>query len=175
MTLDLRSLGPMHISANQNYEPQRTNNFQLEIYGLEGASTEEIMLAVSDFSLPTISNSPVEIGRGNSKVKFAGQTEFSGMDSLQVIDYIPVDIEKIIRDWHIQVYNPETDQIGWAYIYKKDGLLIEFAPDGTQLRGWEIKGLWPSSVNYGGSLSMDGAEVKKIEITMAYDKAWRLA
>lgn len=174
MGFDSRSLGPMHLSANKNYEPQRTNNFQLEIYGLPGQGTEQLMLAVNDYSLPTIATEPIDVGHGNSKVHYAGQAAFTGMESLQVIDYITTDVEAMVRAWHVQVYNPETDQIGWAADYKKDGTLTEFAPDGSNLRIWQIKGMWPSSVNYGGTLSHDGAEVKKIEITITYDKAWRL-
>lgn len=173
MGYDSRSLGPMHVSANRNYEPQRTNNFQVEFYNLPGAGTQEIMLATNDFSLPTISTPVVDVGHGNSKVHFAGQAEFSGMESLQVVDYITTDIENIIKEWHLQVYNPETDKIGWAANYKKDGQVTEFAPDGTNLRNWKIKGAFPSAVNYGPTLSMDGAEVKKVEITISYDKAWR--
>lgn len=173
MGYDSRSLGPMHLSANKNYEPQRTNNFQVEIYNLPGAGTEQIMLALSDFSLPNITNDPLEVGHGNSNVKYAGRANFQGMDTLSVVDWITTDMEKIVNAWHKQVYNPETDQIGWAADYKKNGMVTEFGPDGTFYRNWKIKGIWPSGVNYGATLSHEGNEVKKIDMTLTYDKAYR--
>lgn len=173
MGYDKRSLGPMHLSANRNYEPQRTNNFQVEIYNLPGAGTEQIMLALVDFSLPNITNEPLDVGHGNSVVHYAGRAQFQGMDSLSVVDWITTDMEKIIKAWHYQVYNPENDKIGWAVDYKKDGCVTEFGPDGTFFRDWTIKGCWPSGVNYGETLSHDGNEVKKITMTITYDKAWR--
>ena len=83
-------------------------------------------------------------------------------------------MESIIDAWRKQVYDPETDQIGWATQYKKDGMVTEFGPDGTFFRNWKIKGVWPSGVNYGSSMSHEGSEVKKLEMTLAYDKAFRV-
>lgn len=172
MGYDSRSLGPMHLSANRNYEPQRTNNFQVEFYNLPGQGTEQIMLATNDFSMPNITNDPIEVGHGNSTVKFAGRTNFTGMDTLTCIDWITTDIEKIITDWRHLVYNEKTDQIGWAVDYKKEGSVTEFGPDGTFFRNCKILGVWPYGVNYGESMSHEGAEVKKVTVNISYDKAY---
>ena len=170
---DSRSLGAMHLSANSSYEPQRSNNFQVEFYGLPGQGTEQIMLACSDFTLPNITNDPIEIQHGNSSVKFAGRTNFQGVDRLTCIDWITTDIEKIIDQWRALVYNPEDDTIGWASRYKKEGSVTEFGPDGTFERQWKLMGCWPSGVNY-GELSHEQNDIKKVELTIAYDKALRL-
>lgn len=173
MGYDSRSLGPNHLSANRRYEPQRVSNFQVEFYGLPGQGTEEIMLATNDFSLPNITNEPITVYHGNTDVKFAGKTQFQGMDTLTCIDWITLDMEQIINAWRRQVYNPETDEIGWAADYKKEGCVTQFGPDGTFFRNWTVKGAWPSGVNYGSSMSHEGNEVKKIEMTITYDKAFR--
>lgn len=174
MGFDTRSLGPMHLSTNSAFEPQRTNNFQVEFYNLPGQGTMDIMLACHDFSLPTVSNEPIEIGHGNSTVKFAGRTSFAGMETLSVIDWITTDMEKVIDAWRYLVYNPEDDTIGWASRYKKTGTITEFGPDGTFFRNWSVIGAWPNSVTYGETLSHEGSEAKKISMNISYDKCFRI-
>ncbi|AMM44843.1 tail tube protein [Bacillus phage SP-15] len=169
------SISHMHLSANKRYEPQRVNNFEVTIYGLPGGAgaAKELTMAVSTFSKPNITNDPIEVPHGNSKVKFAGTTQFQGSETLEVVDYIGADIEKIVVDWHKQVYNPEDDTIGFAQNYKKKATITEFAPDGTMERSWTLLGLFPTGVNYGENLNYEGNEVKKIQMTLSYDKAYR--
>jgi hypothetical protein len=162
-------LGADALSATRNYEVQRNNNFQVSFAGIEGAET--LTLAVDSFALPTIANEPIELSHGNSKVKVAGGATFEGGD-LVVKDFIIADTEKIVENWRKQVYNAETDAIGWAADYKKQGLVSEFSPDGTVERSWTLKGCWPSSVAY-GEFSNDGADKKTITVTIAFDKAVR--
>jgi len=173
MAYDSRSLGPQHLAADLKWEPQRTNNFQLNIFGLPGQGTEMIMLALVSFSLPTISNDPISVKHGNTDVKFAGVTQWQGSNSLQVNDYITTDMSQIISDWRALVYNPVTDAIGWAVEYKKTGEVVEFGPDGTFYRTWHYEGLWPNEVNF-GELSHDGNDIRKIEMTIQYDRAYRV-
>lgn len=163
---------PKHMSnTTMKYEPQRTNHFEVLITNIEGAV--ELNLAVSEFSLPNITNSPIEIGHGNSKVKFAGQTEFGGSDSLTVIDFLNPDVELIVTKWHKTVYNPDNNTIGWASSYKKEATVTEYAPDGSTPRVWTLEGVWPSGVAYGDGFNYDGSDVKKITITLSYDKGYR--
>lgn len=159
------------------WEPQRTNHFEVTISGVGEElvlGDADFSLAINSFSLPNITNDPIEIAHGNSRRKYAGQTVFGGAETLEVTDYIGKDIEKIVNDWRLKVYNPEDDTMGLAGSYKKDGIITEFAPDGAKRRQWMIKGMWPSGVAFGDTLSMDGSEVKKITMTIAYDRAWRV-
>jgi len=172
MAWDSRSLGPQHLAASLNYEPQRSNNFQVTIYGLPGQGTELVMLTLVDFSLPRVTNDPLPLQHGNTNVKFAGVTQWQGSDTLNVVDYITTDMEKIISDWRELVYRPSDDAIGWAAQYKKQGSVVEAGPDGTFLREWKYEGMWPSEVNY-GALSHENNELKKIEIQIQYDRAYR--
>ena len=172
MAWDERSLGPKHLAADLKWEPQRTNNFQVEIYGLPGQGTEMIMLALSEFSLPTIQNDPYRVKHGNTEVKFAGVTEWSGSESLRVNDYVTTDISAIISNWRELVYNSQTDAIGWAANYKKAASVFEAGPDGTFHREWKYEGVWPSGVEY-GELSHESPELRKINVTLQYDRAYR--
>ena len=81
-------------------------------------------------------------------------------------------IERIIYNWQNLVTNPETGQQGWAYNYKCDAEIIEYAPDGSSLSVWVLRGLWPSEVNY-GSLDKSSGDLKQIEVTLSYDLAYK--
>ena len=166
------AINPMFMSNSRAYEPQRNNHFEVRILGVPGA--REITLAVAEFGLPNITTSPTTIARGNFNVKFAGQADFTGMDSMTVVDFIGIDMEKIIKGWSDLVFNPETGLIGWAADYKKDGVVMEHGPDGDAKRSWKVHGMWPSGVDFGSSLSYDGGEVKRITIQIAYDQAYRM-
>ena len=70
MGYDPRSLGPMWASRTVKYEPQRVNNYQLEIYNLPANGTEQLMLACQDFSMPEIGNPKLSVGHGSSYIHF---------------------------------------------------------------------------------------------------------
>jgi hypothetical protein len=166
--------GPLHLSDTNAYkwEVQRTNHFEIEFdENLEGG--RDLALAVNMFSLPNIANDPIEVARQNSRIKYAGQAQFTGAESLEVIDYIGADIEAIVNNWRLKVYDPENDRMGLAANYKCNAWVKEYAPDHTQVRVWRLIGVWPSSVAFGDSMSMDGSEVKKITLTLSYDRGYR--
>lgn len=165
--------GPIRLSDvtdKYKWEPQRTNHFEVIINGLP----QELTLAVSMFSLPNITNDPIEVAHQNSRHKYAGQANFAGAESLEVIDYIGLDVEDIVDSWRTQVYNAETDKMGLAADYKRDAYVVEYSPDYEKLRTWKIVGAWPSGVAFGDTLSMEGSEVKKVTLTIAYDRAYRV-
>lgn len=162
------TLGASHL-ASDNWEVQRQNNFEISIAGVGGRT---LTLAVEAGFLPAESNEIIELNFGNSKVKVAGIANFED-GTLSLRDAIAQDIEKIVVDWRKQVYDPETDRVGLAVNYKKQGRVIQWAPDGSMERTWKIIGCWPSTVNY-GTLDYTASDKKLIEITLTYDKAIRL-
>lgn len=167
----VKKRGPIDFIETDKFrwEPQRTNHFELVVEGMDA----DFPLVVNTFGLPNVTNDPIEVAHGNSRKKFAGQTAFGGADSLEVTDYVGYDTEQQINDWRLQVYDPHTDTIGLAFNYKRAATVTEYSPDRTRLRVWHIEGLWPSGVAYGDSLTNDGSDVKKITLTMAYDRAYR--
>lgn len=178
-------LNPVSLGLHNNtlYEPQRTNHFEVYIYlpaaiaGGDAAKTNDlrkyITLATENFSLPNISVDPITIPYGNAQIKIAGGASYGGADSLTCSDFIGADIEGILYAWQNLVYSPETGQIGWAYNYKTDARVLEYSGDGSCLASWILRGVWPSSVNYGSSLSKGGSDVKKVDVTLSYDIAYR--
>ena len=160
------SMGPMHMSANRNYEVQRTNHFEIVIAGL----SNDITLMVDSTTLSTITVEPVELGFGNSKVKVAGQASYEDV-TVVVKDAVIADIEGQLYDWFKQVYDPETDQVGWAADYKKQARLYEYSVDGRIARSWKLEGIWPTSFE-GGEFTYDGGDKRVINMPLAVDKAY---
>ena len=160
------NIGSFFMSTSERFEPQRTNNFALIIAGFP----EDFTLSVVSFPLPTITNEVIEMQRGNTKVKLAGPASYDNKD-IVVRDFIGSDIESLVEQWRIQVFNQRTEAIGWMRDYKRNGTMIQFAPDGTFQRTWTVEGMWPSSVTY-GDMSNEGGEVKKITMTIAFDRAY---
>ena len=83
--VDDRSFGTYHLADNPAlYQPAVSNTFRLIVYGINdmiraGTRDEHIKggQEIIDFSvksaeIPNFTQQPVEISRGNSKVKFAG-------------------------------------------------------------------------------------------------------
>lgn len=160
------SMGPNHLSNVKTYEIQRTNNFELVIEGFG----DEFTLSVESCPLPNVSNDPIELAYGNSKVKVAGQASFDDIE-LTVKDAIGADMEAKLWEWRKQVYNPETDLIGWAADYKRNGRIHQYAPDGTYQRSWRVLGIWPTNFNP-GDMNYDGSDKKVISMTLSVDKAY---
>lgn len=159
------------------YEPQRTFHFTLEF----GGFNEEVALSVQSFSLPTASNTPIELFFGNEKRFVAGQAQFETA-SLTLVDYVDKDIAGLIEAWRAYVYEPSPEGIfdeGTLFAasnYKVTGDLIEHAPEGTKggsNRRWRLVGCWPQQVTH-GTMDYSSSEVIRIEVVIQYDKAYRI-
>lgn len=176
----LKKLGAYHMIGNDDYEPQRNNNFEIHIFGLGNlyyigsninvSETEaEDCLTLSAVSVGALNQEVgvIEVPYGNTKTKFAGLPSV-GNSEITYTDYIGKNTERIINAWHALVFNPATEKIGRASEYKKPAILIETAPDGSCSRVWHLKGCWPSTVNYGG-YDYNGGAVRQISMTLTYD------
>lgn len=179
----LKQLGAYHMIGNDDYEPQRVNNFEIHIYGLDNLRTVHQNRKVSDSEAQDcLTLSAVSVGGlgtnvgiipvsyGNTKVKFAGIPEVNDVE-IVYSDYIGKATERIISAWHGLVFNPQNQKIGRATQYKKRALLVETAPDGTHARVWQLEGCWPSNVQYGGYDYNGGNTVRQITMTLTVDRA----
>lgn len=179
----LNKIGAYHMIGNDDYEPQRTNNFEVHIYGLGAldsvagtknkysASNVQDCLTLAAVSFGGINTevSVLEVPYGNTKAKFAG-TPSVGNSDIVYNDYIGKDTERILAAWQALVFNPSTEEIGKASDYKKPALLIETAPDGSCSRVWQLKGCWPSNISYGG-YDYNNPSVRQVTVTLTYDIA----
>jgi hypothetical protein len=164
-----------HIAAEAgSFEPQRQNNFSVEIAGLSEADRDLIILALETCPLPNESNEEIEIRYQNEVRKVAGQYIVENL-TLSVKDFVDKEVRTAIMRWRNLVYNPNTGKIGLASNYKKRARIIMTAPDGSNSRICKCHGCWPQNV-VGGNLDMTGSDKVLIEVTITVDKAkWELA
>ena len=167
------------MASSNDYEPQRNNNFEVQITNLSGLTTVDksqsiasnasdlVTLSVASYAAPQINVSSIPISYGNNKIKFAGVPEFPD-SSIVLNDYIGINVEKILTAWQKLVYDPKTQKVGLASKYKKVAYLIEYAPDGTQARQWQLVGCWPSALQL-GDFNQEGGSIRQITMTLTYD------
>lgn len=175
--------GAYHMINDSGFEPQRNNNFEVQICGLtnltsmdsgipigdSSRASELITLSVATYSAPQINITPITVAYGNNKVKFAGVPEFPE-SSIVLNDFIGVNIERILSSWYKLVYNPKTELIGKAVDYKKWAYLIEYSPDYSVNRQWQLAGCWLSSLQL-GEFNQEGGSVRQVTCTLQYDYA----
>ena len=125
--------GTYHLGDNPTlYDPQRSNTFEFVVTGIDNLlragydGTEEnayitdaqetLRLSVDSASIPMFSQTPIEIKRGNSTIKFAGTPTFDS-GSITVIDYMGADTKSALIAWQALSYNVKTDRVGNAADY----------------------------------------------------------
>lgn len=173
--------GAYHMIGNDNWEPQRTNNFEIHIYGLDSLTSADKGLSMPSnagkfLTLSTdsvgdlgVNINALNVDYGNNRIHFAGKPDYSTI-SLSFNDFVGLETERIIAAWHKLVYNPKTQQIGRASVYKKPAHLLEFSPDGDYIKCWELHGCFPTSVSYTG-YNQSSADIRKISVTLSIDYA----
>jgi len=182
-------IGTNSLSADalNDLEPQRMNNWDLQIDGLvgDGDEAKSIILGLQSFQLPTETSDLIEIFYLNEKRQYAGRTNYDG-GTLSLTDWIDQGTAEAIRKWREQVYDPHTGAIGLKKNYAKYATLTLYAPglpgalgnntlgDAQPTRQWSLLRVWPMSVTW-GSLDMGAAEKVQIDVQLVYDKAIMLS
>lgn len=167
------------------YEPQRANNFDLLIEGLDNIrrvgmvgdeengtipnAKELFRIAVNSSFVPHFSMTSIDIRRGNSMFKVAGLPTFDD-GSATLNDYIGAETLDILMAWQNQAYDVETEKVGLIEDYKKDAWLVEYTPDWQVVRKYFIKGIWVSAISEDNfSREQDGK--RSVSVTFKYDYA----
>lgn len=169
-------LNAAFMSTEPMYEVQRTNNFRFVVdlsqfaNNTTYASSQIIELACDTVGLPTVSNDPVELDYGNSQIKVAGKATVDDI-SVAVKDFIEPDVEKILWNWRLQVYNPQTGKVGWAKNYKKTCTIVQYGPNGEVVRKWQLDGCWPTSLDL-GDMDYSSGDKKQITMNLSVDNAY---
>lgn len=158
-----------HIAAqNGAFEPQLSNRFLMEIYGLASGDLDVIVLALNNLTPPVISVEPTTIPFGNEERKVAGRATFDDI-TLNLKDFVDAPVRDAMHRWFEQVYDPNTGLMGYARDYKKEGSIIMTGPDGESQRVYNLIGIFPTSLNP-GSFDMGGAENIEIDMSISIDK-----
>lgn len=179
--------GSYHLANNTTdlYEIQRSNNFEFvitnlsellragEIEGVGGTISnvaEVLRMSVVSAAVPTFTQEPIIIRRGNSVMKAAGVPTFNE-GSLVINDYIGADGKSALMAWQNLSYNVRTEKVGRMKDYKKDCYLLEYTPDYQLVRQWLLKGCWISGLSM-GEFNQEQGEKRTITATIQYDTAF---
>ena len=186
---DDRNFGTYTFSDRPDlYEPARSNNFRLIVYGVDNLqlpntdsndpnSYVKNGQEVIDFSSDSVPIPHFQVGvirseRGNSSVKFAGKPEWQG-GTLVINDWIGARSKDVLMAWQNLVYEVKRDVVHRVAVsgYKKKCHLIEYTTDNVMIRYWELEGCWPSNINEDPMANSGGNEQRKLQVTLEYDRA----
>ena len=182
MNLSPLKFGAYHMIGDDAWEPQRTNNFEIrfpnlpQLYsidqGLAMPSNASDILTLSTQSVGGITTNigAINVSYGNNTIKFAAKPEYSDV-TIVFRDFIGMQTERIIMAWSKLVYNPATEKVGRASVYKQNGYLLEFAPDGTNIKTWQLQGAWPGDVSFSDYSNDDSGNIRTANITFHVDVA----
>lgn len=181
-------IGTIHLSDNPAlFEVVRKNTFEFVVTDLDGImragmtgnesnayipnAQEVLRLSVNKAFVPHFSQTPIEIKRGNSTIKYAGVPTWED-GTIQINDYIGADTLSVLMAWQNLSYNVETEKVGAVDTspYKKDCYLIEYSPDLRKVRTFILEGCWISKID-SQEFSSDDGEKNQIGATITYDRA----
>jgi hypothetical protein len=179
--------GSYHLANNTTdlYEIQRSNNFEFvvtnltellragEIEGVGGTIknvSEVLRLSVVSAAVPTFTQEPIIIRRGNSVMKAAGIPTFNE-GSLVINDFIGADGKSALMAWQNLSYDVRTEKVGRMKDYKKDCYLLEYTPDYQLVRQWLLKGCWVSGITM-SEFNQEQGEKRTVSATIQYDSAF---
>ena len=175
-----------HLANNpQAYQPVRTNNFRFLVQGLDNLlrvggnednkndyitnAQEVIEYSVISFDAPHFKQTPLEVRRGNSKVYYAGVPEFSA-GQLKINDFAGANGKSVLEAWQNLSYDVYNDTVATSDKYKMDAIVLEYLPDDTLVRYWELKGCWVSGLSEDG-WDNNNSSIKTVTATIQYDRA----
>lgn len=186
----------LFMTSENGYEPQRSNNFEFQVVGLDtivnadpsstGSSTngysqeiynklqdtDMLVLSVKSGFTPKENVSSLTIPYGNSQVKFAGIPTYED-GNIVWNDYYDKDTELVLKAWQSAAYNSRTGAVGDAKNYKRTAYMTLYSPSGATIRRWKIYGCWVSTVN-GDDPSNENNAIRSLSATFIYDYAVRL-
>lgn len=173
MPLQELTQGGMTANVYDTLEPQRMDNWILEVDPPAGAGAdgvlEAVRLAIQVMALPNETTDQVELHFLNERRHYAGKTLYEG-GTIQCVDLIDQQVAARINAWRRLVYNPVNGKVGWKRNYAGQGHIYLYGPNGVGERMWHLQGIWPSAVNWGG-LDYNSGDKVVIDITIVYDKA----
>ena len=185
MASEITQVGAYHLADNpDSYEIQRNNNFVFVVTGIDnivnvGSSDNQVIpnaeqvlkFSVVSAPVPTFSQNPIEIRRGNSVMKAAGLPSFRD-GQVVVRDFIGEDSKSALMSWQNLSYNVKTERVGKMRDYKKTCYLQEYDVNFSRIvRTWRMMGCWVSGLEQ-DNFDVTSGDEKRITATISFDKAF---
>jgi hypothetical protein len=174
-------MGSWHQIGQDDWEPQRTNNFEIVFPNLNGLTSidtglampgnanELLTLSVVSATVPSTQIDVLKVWYGNDAVNFAGRPTYSDIEVV-IGDKIGIATENILMSWHKKVLNPKTEAVGRASGYKYDAYLNKYSPDGVLVGRYQLRGCFPTTVTP-GQFSNEDNSLRNITATFSVDVA----
>lgn len=156
-TLDVTSMLP------NNFEPKRQNRWVLMIEGIDA-------FILKKAARPSISQESIDMPFINSRRYIAGRSEFADMQ-IELHDPIAPSGSQQVMEWFRTCYESVSGRAGYADFYKRDIQLKMLDPVGTVIEYWDIKGAFPTSVDFGAVDYENNGDPSGITVTLRYDNA----
>lgn len=153
-------------------EPHRTYDFNLQILGIPNNGESDLNLSVDTGALPNPSFEEITLGYGNDSIYIAGKAVVEPI-TFQFKDFMEPATARILWNWYLQHYDPETGVQHLARQYKKSAILWKLPPNSVTRSGgrrWRLEGLWIQNANF-GSLDFNTSDIIRIECAFRFDRA----
>jgi len=165
----MAGLSAQHIAPSSGgFEPQRSYDFQLELYGVPGS--ELIQLAIAEVTFPMGRSEPISIEYFAESRKVAGRLNFSD-SRFSCHDYVDENVAGVLMAWRALIIDIPSGVQGYAPQYKREGAVVLMGPDGGRERVMKLTGCWPMSVTV-DPLSMRSNDNVMCSVDLAYDTAF---
>lgn len=183
--------GAYHLSANPDlYQPQLQNNFKFvfpdfgpllkegktgeedDAYIYDVSNTLEVSLVSTE--VPSYTQNPITIRRGNSMAKYAGTVEWANI-RMTFNSYEGAHTKDAVMAWKALSYSIKRDTIAALdnvdVSYKQTCYLMEYSPDYRLQRTWKIVNAFPTSVSFSEYSNEAQNAIVTIQLELAYDRA----
>lgn len=139
-------------------EPVRQWLYRLELTlnnlpNLGASASDVLTINAFNVTLPGMTFDPLTVPYINHDVKFAGRGTQGDMTVTFNTAYSAQgdSLEKL-EQWMLNIFHPETEEMGLADDYKCDGNVILLKPNLEEWKIWKVQGVWPSNP---GDLALD--------------------
>jgi hypothetical protein len=144
------------------FEPKVQNRFIMNIDGIPA-------YLIKAAARPSINNNTIVLDHINLKRKLKGKSEWQ---DIQITLYDPIvpSGAQAVMEWVRLAHESVTGRNGYADMYKKDVQIQVLGPVGDIVEKWDIKGAFPSQVDFNGAgLDWSAQESLAINVTLTMD------
>jgi hypothetical protein len=145
------------------FEPKVQNRFIMYIDGIPA-------YLIKTAGRPGINNNPVTLDHINLKRKIKGKSEWQDIE-ISLYDPIVPSAAQAVMEWVRLGHESVTGRNGYADFYKKDITINVLGPVGDKVEEWQLKGAFPSSVNFNTLDWSNGGDALMVNMTISYDYA----
>lgn len=154
------------LEANQifftAFEPKVQNRFIMNVDGIPAYLIKAV-------NRPTINNNTIILDHINIKRKLKGKSEWNDIE-VTLYDPIVPSGAQAVMEWVRLAHESVTGRNGYADMYKKNVQIQVLGPIGDIVEEWDIRGAFPSQVNFGATgLDWGQAEALTIGLTLSMD------